>query len=353
MSSKEVYNVRLEPVGIDIEVEEDETVLDAAFRQGIAVPHGCKEGQCASCKSILIEGEIDLKKYSTFALSDMERDQDHILLCRTLPFSDLEIELLNYDEELLAYSIPVKDFGAEVTGITPLTHDIRLLEITIDKPLKFWAGQYVDITLPDQAITRSFSMANPPSETEKLAFIIKRYQGGAFSGQLDGSEDGSGGGLAVGTKLQLRGPFGTCFRRERHEGPLILVGGGSGMSPLWSIFQDHVESGEDRPVRFFYGARTQADLFYLDEIKELGAKLADFAFIPVLSDAADDDGWSGEKGMVHEILQKHLADLDLSDGGDAYTCGPPPMIDAVLPMLIMSDIEGDHIFFDKFTQASG
>ncbi|MGH1484326.1 MAG: CDP-6-deoxy-delta-3,4-glucoseen reductase, partial [Geminicoccales bacterium] len=137
------------------------------------------------------------------------------------------------------------------------------------------------------------------------------------------------------------------------EGPLILVGGGSGMSPLWSIFQDHVESGEKRAVRFFYGARTQADLFYLDEIKELGAKLDDFAFIPVLSDAADDDDWSGEKGMVHEVLQRHLAELDLSDGGDAYTCGPPPMIDAVMPMLIMSDIEGDHIFFDKFTQASG
>ena len=346
MSSKEVYNVRLEPVGIDIEVEEDETVLDAAFRQGIAVPHGCKEGQCASCKSILIDGEIDLKKYSTFALSDMERDQEHILLCRTVAFSDLEIELLNYDEELLAYSIPVKDFEGEVSGIVPLTHDIRLLEITIDKPLKFWAGQYVDITLPDQAITRSFSMANSPSETEKLAFIIKRYDGGAFSGQLDG-------GIKLGSTVELRGPYGTCFRREKHEGPLILVGGGSGMSPLWSIFQDHVESGEERPVRFFYGARSEADLFYLDKIKELGAKLADFDFVPVLSDAADDDDWTGERGMVHEVLQAHLADLDLANGADAYTCGPPPMIDAVLPMLIMSDIEGDHIFFDKFTQASG
>lgn len=346
MSSKEVYNVRLEPVGIDIEVEEDETVLDAAFRQGIAVPHGCKEGQCASCKSILIDGEIDLKKYSTFALSDMERDQEHILLCRTLAFSDLEIELLNYDEELLAYSIPVKDFEGEVSGIEPLTHDIRLLEITIDKPLKFWAGQYVDITLPDQAITRSFSMANSPGETEKLAFIIKRYDGGAFSGQLDG-------GLTVGTKVELRGPYGTCFRREKHEGPLILVGGGSGMSPLWSIFQDHVESGEERPVRFFYGARTEADLFYRDEIEKLGAKLKDFEFIPALSDISDDTDWSGERGFIHEVLKQHIEKLDLSDGGDAYTCGPPPMIDAVLPMLIMSDIEGDHIFFDKFTQASG
>ena len=351
MSSKEVYNVRLEPVGIEMEVEEDETVLEAAFRQGIAIPHGCKEGQCASCKSILIDGEIELKKYSTFALNDMERDQDHILLCRTLAFTDLEIELLNFDEELLAYSIPVKDFEAEVSGVEHLTHDIRLLEITIDKPLKFWAGQYVDITLPDQEITRSFSMANPPSETEKLQFIIKRYEGGAFSGQLDGS--GSGGGLAVGTKLGLRGPFGTCFRREDRKGPLILVGGGSGMSPLWSIFQDHIESGEDRPVRFFYGARTESDLFYVDEINALGKKLADFEFIPALSDAAEDADWAGEKGFIHDVLAEHLKALDINGEGDAYTCGPPPMIDAVMPVLIMADIEGDRIFFDKFTQATG
>ena len=353
MSSKEVYRVRLEPVGIEIEVEEDETVLDAAFRQGIAVPHGCKEGQCASCKSILIDGEIDLKKYSTFALSDMERDQEHILLCRTLAFSDLEIELLNYDEELLTYSIPVKDFEGEVTGITPLTHDIRLLEITIDKPLKFWAGQYVDITLPDQAITRSFSMANPPGEAEKLAFIIKRYEGGAFSGQLDGSEAGSGGGLAIGSRLQLRGPYGTCFRRERRKGPLILVGGGSGMSPLWSILQDHVASGEQRPVRFFYGARTEADLFYLDEIKALGEKLSDFEFIPALSDLGDDAGWGGERGFIHEVLREYINNFDLDDEGDAYTCGPPPMIDAVIPVLQIGGLDGDRIFFDKFTQASG
>ncbi|NJM92858.1 MAG: 2Fe-2S iron-sulfur cluster binding domain-containing protein, partial [Rhodospirillaceae bacterium] len=308
MSSKEVYTVRLEPVGIEIEVEEGETVLEAAFRQGIAVPHGCKEGQCASCKSILIDGEIDLKKYSTFALNDMERDQDHILLCRTLAYSDLEIELLNFDEELLAYSIPVREFDAEVAGITPLTHDIRLLEITIDKPLKFWAGQYVDITLPDQAITRSFSMANPPGEAEKLAFIIKRYEGGAFSGQLDG-------GLRVGTGLKLRGPFGTCFRREGRQGPLILVGGGSGMSPLWSILQDHVASGEERPVRFFYGARSEADLFHLDEIGALGAKLRDFRFIPALSHVGDDATWSGERGFIHDVLRKHIGEFDLDDGG--------------------------------------
>ena len=196
-------------------------------------------------------------------------------------------------------------------------------------------------------------MANPPSETEKLAFIIKRYEGGAFSGQLDGSEAGSGGGLGVGAKLELRGPYGTCLRREGRGGPLILVGGGSGMSPLLSIFRDHVESGEERPVRFFYGARTEADLFYLDEINELGAKLDDFRFIPALSDIGDDADWSGERGFIHEVLREHINEFDLDDEGDAYTCGPPPMIDAVIPVLQIGGLDGDRIFFDKFTQASG
>jgi propane monooxygenase reductase subunit len=350
MSSKEVYTVRLEPIGIEMEVEEDETVLEAAFRQGISLPHGCKEGQCASCKSILLEGDVDLKKYSTFALNEMEREQEHILLCRTLAYSDLEIELLNYDEELLSRSIPVKDYDGVIAGITRLTRDIRLLEITIDKPLKFWAGQYVDITLPDQEITRSFSMANPPSETERLGFIIKKYPDGAFSGELDAD---AGGSIDVGASVRLKGPYGSCFRREEHEGPMILVGGGSGMSPLLSILRDQVASSEDRPIRFFYGARTQADLFYRDEIEALGSKLGDFAFIPALSHAEDDAEWQGEKGFVHEVLQRHLGALDLDDGADAYACGPPPMIDAVLPILQIGGLEGDRIYFDKFTQAIG
>ena len=346
MSLKESYNVRLEPVGIEMDVEEDETVLEAAFRQGVSLMHGCKEGQCASCKSILLAGEIELKKYSTFALNDMERDQDHILLCRTLAYSDLEIELLSYDEELLSRSIPVKDFAGVVTGITRLTHDIRLLEVAIDQPLKFWAGQYADITLPEPGITRSFSMANPPSETETLAFIIKKYPDGAFSAQLDG-------GIAIGAELRLRGPFGTCFRREDRDGPLILVGGGSGMSPLWSILQDHIDSGEDRPVRLFYGARTSADLFYLDEIAALGRRIADFEFIPALSDADGDSAWSGERGMIHEVLGVYLNNLDLDGEGDAYACGPPPMIDAAIPVLQIGGIESDRIYFDKFTPATG
>src|ERR1700693_30461 len=140
-----VHTVRFEPVGVEMDVNEGETVLDAAFRQGISLMHGCKEGQCSSCKALLIDGDIELLKYSTFALPDYQKGTDHILRCRTFAYSDITVELLDYDEDLMRRSIPVRNYDATLTGITPLTHDIRLLEIELDDPLRFWAGQYVDL----------------------------------------------------------------------------------------------------------------------------------------------------------------------------------------------------------------
>ena len=345
MSAAAVHTVRFEPVGIEMEVEEGETVLDAAFRQGISLMHGCKEGQCGSCKSRLVDGDIELLKYSTFALPEYESETGHVLLCRTHVFSDITVELLNYDEDLLSRSIAVTEFLGRVVATSALTHDIRLLEIEIERPLKFWAGQYVDLTLADHKITRAFSMANAPAEGRLLKFIIKKYPNGAFSSLLDGE-------LKVGDVVSAKGPYGTCFRREARPGPMLLIGGGSGMSPLWSILTDHVESGESRPIRFFYGARTRADLFYLDELTAIAAKLSDFRFIPALSHASDEDKWEGETGFVHDVVLRHLRANKLDGAIDAYACGPTPMIDALLPVLQMNGVEPDHIFFDKFTPAT-
>ena len=339
-----IHMVRFEPVGIDMSVAEGETVLDAAFRQGIAVMHGCKEGQCSSCKSLLLEGDVEMKKYSTFALSDQERDSGHILLCRTLAYSDITVELLNYDEDLMRRSIPVKEYDATVTAITSLTHDIRLLEIQLDEPLRFWAGQYVDLTIPAAGITRSYSMANTAHGKGRLQFIIKKYPSGAFSSQLDGE-------LRPGDRMIAKGPFGTCFRRENEPGPLVLVGGGSGMSPLWSILNDHILSGEQRPVRFFYGARGKRDLFYLEALADFASKLPDFRFIPALSSADPGDEWTGQTGFIHEVLDRVLREEALPGNIDAYACGPGVMIDAVIAKLQMAGVAPERLFFDKFTQA--
>ncbi|WP_175857647.1 FAD-binding oxidoreductase [Burkholderia anthina] len=345
MSEKRVHTVRFEPVGVEMEVEEGEWVLDAAFRQGIAVMHGCREGQCSSCKCVLLDGDAEVQKYSTFALPDYERDTGHILLCRTYAYSDITVELLNYDEDVLSRSIAVKEFQGKVVGIKPLTHDIRLLQVELDEPLKFWAGQFVELTVPGVGIMRSYSMANTPSDPTRLEFIIKKYPDGAFSSLLDGS-------LEIGTPVQAKGPYGGCFRREGRQGPLILVGGGSGMSPLWSILNDHVQSGEKRPVRFFYGARNRSDLFYLEQFAELEQQIDDFRFIPALSQPLDEDAWNGETGYIHDVVERTLRAERLEGEMDAFSCGPPPMIDALLPVLQRAGVAPEHIYFDKFTPAA-
>ncbi len=344
------YRVRLAPVGVEFDVEPDETVLGAAFRQGIALPHGCKEGQCSACKSILTDGEVDMLRYSTFALNDSEKESGHILLCRARACSDIEVELLNYDEELLARAIAVKTFNGRVTRIDRLTHDIRRIGIELESPIKFWAGQYVDITVTTEAgetITRSFSMANTPLETQNLEFIIKKYPQGKFSGELDS------GGIQVGAEVQVVGPYGACFRRENRDGPMILVGAGSGLSPVWSILNDHLMSGETRPIYFFYGARTRDDLFYLEEIAALKEAHPEVEFVPVLSHADDDADWQGERGFVHERVNARLKELAIDGHGDVYACGPPPMIDALQPVLFMNGFESERVFFDRFTTSSG
>ena len=332
-----------------MEVVEGETVLDAAFRQEIALMHGCKEGQCASCKGILNQGDIELLKHSTFALSEAERDAGYILLCRTLVYSDIEVELLNYDEELLSHSIPVKEYDARICAIDALTHDILRLEVESDTALKFWAGQYVDVTVPGKEVTRSYSMANPPGRDGKLAFIIKKYPGGAFSSLLEGD-------LAAGSPLVLKGPFGMCFRRAGRVGPMVLIGGGSGMSPLWSILQDHLAVGEPRRVTFFYGARARRDLFYLDELAAISRQERRFRFIPALSHRSADDEWRGEVGPIHEVVARRLPEM-ADDGWDSsetdvYACGPAPMIDAVLGVLQGKSFLPPNIYVDRFTPFS-
>ena len=169
------HRVRFEPVGIEIEADEDETVLNAAFRQGVMLMHGCKEGQCSACKSFLLDGDIDMERYSTFALADYELEEGYVLLCRSHAYSDLAVELINYDEEMLRSGVPIQVVQTRVETIEPLTRDLRRLVLALEDPpeMAFNPGQYVDITIPGTTKTRSFSMANTPSTDDHLEFVIE------------------------------------------------------------------------------------------------------------------------------------------------------------------------------------
>jgi propane monooxygenase reductase subunit len=330
------HSVRLEPVGIEFEVDEDETVLEGAFRQGLMLMHGCKEGQCAACKSFLLDGEVDLDKYSTFALPDYEEEEGWTLLCRAHAYSDLEVELINYDEEILRSGVALRTVRTRIEAIEPLTRDIRRLVLRIeDGGMPFHPGQYVDIGIPGTDEHRSFSMANTHSEDGRLEFMIKLYPGGRFSGLL------ADGGLKIGDELEVKGPYGVFTLRDT-ERPLVFIGGGAGMAPILSLLRSMADLGIQRPAVYYYGAREEQDLFHLDELRELAAALPGFRFVPALSDA----DWEGETGLITDVVDR--CEPDLADV-DAYLCGPPPMVDAAMELLLRRGAPEGQIHFDKFT----
>jgi len=340
MADKHV--VRFEPVGIDIEVAEDQTILRAAGEQGIMLMHGCKEGQCSACKSFVLEGDdIELEKYSTFALPDFELEEGYTLLCRAHPYEDVTIELLNYDEDMIRSGLPIQEAVAEVVANEPVTHDMRHLVLRLVEPkeLKFFPGQYVDISVPGTSATRSFSMANTTStSTGQLEFVIKIFPDGLFSHLLDTQ-------LAVGDRLELTGPFGVFTLREADDARLIFVGGGAGMAPILSLLRSMGERGIHRQATYYYGARRRADLCFEDELRGLEELLPNFRYLPALSETAD-DGWDGEVGLITDVVRRHEDDLT---GVHAYVCGPPPMVEAAMPMLAALGVAEKRIYYDKFT----
>ncbi|HEX6444055.1 MAG TPA: 2Fe-2S iron-sulfur cluster binding domain-containing protein [Streptosporangiales bacterium] len=336
------HKVRFEPVGIDIEVDEDDTILRAAFAQGVMLMHGCKEGQCASCKSFVLDGDdIELDRYSTFALPEFEKDEGFTLLCRAHAYEDLTIELLNYDEEMIRSGLPIQRAEVEVVSKDNVTHDMRHLVVKLIEPtaVKFFPGQYVDFTVPGHEATRSFSMANTSSlESGQLEFVIKIYPDGLFSEFLDTE-------VAVGDRLEINGPYGVFTLRDAPGSGLVFVGGGAGIAPILSLLRSMAERGIDRPARFYYGARRRRDLCFGDELTGLAGKLPGFRYVPALSEP-DDDEWDGETGLITDVVRRLEPDLS---GSDVYVCGPPPMVEAALELLPELGVAEKRIFYDKFT----
>jgi len=335
--------VRFEPVGIEIEIDEEQNVLRGAAEQGIMLMHGCKEGQCAACKSFVLEGEdIEHDRYSTFALPDYEKEEGYTLLCRAHVYEDVTIELLNYDEEMIRSGLPIQQGVAEVVANDPVTHDMRHLVLKLIEPaeIKFFPGQYMDLTIPGTDTVRSFSMANTTSrDGGLLEFVIKVYPDGQFSHFLDKK-------VQIGDRLDLSGPFGVFTLREG-DNDLVLVGGGAGMAPILSLLRSMAERGLERKATFFYGARGQRDLCFEEELRDLEQRLPNFQYVPALSEPSDqEDDWDGETGLITDVVKRHAGNLA---GAHAYVCGPPPMVEAAVPLLAQLGVEEKRVYYDKFT----
>jgi phenol hydroxylase P5 protein len=339
------YQLLIEPLGATIEVEEGQTLLDAALRQGIYIPHACGHGLCGTCKVQVSDGEVDHGHANPFALMDFERDAGKTLACCATLQSDATIEA-DIDEEPDAEIIPVRDFDCTVSRIESLTPTIKAIFLKLDKPLHFQAGQYVQVVIPGIEGGRAFSIANSPAQvqaTGEVELNVRILKGGAGTTWLHEQ-------LKAGDALRISGPYGRFFVRKSANEPVVFFAGGSGLSSPRSMILDLLESGSTLPITLVYGQRSQEELYYDAEFRALAEQHANFNYVPALSDAALGDSWQGAQGYVHDVAKAHFAGN--FSGNKAYLCGPPVMIEACISTLMQGRLYERDIYTEKFLSAA-
>lgn len=328
------------PQDVTVNVAPGQTLLEAALANGVAYPHDCTVGTCASCKTKLKQGRVREATPFGYTLSKEELDAGYILACQAVPRDDLTVvEIPSRGADLP----PPQKLSGSIVATQALTHDILKVTLRTERPVDYVAGQYANVRAPGLPRSRSYSFADAPQRggRSELNFFIRKVPGGAFTDALFG-------GRLDGKPLEIEAPQGS-FHLRGGNAPMLCIAGGSGLAPLISILEDARKTRIRRPCLLLFGARTRADLYMLDAIQNLANVWLDaFQFVPVLSHEPADSDWTGARGMVTEFITTPAPDVPWS-GTEAYMCGPPPMIDAAITRLVDAGVPLDAIHYDKFT----
>lgn len=336
------YQITLKPSGHIFSAHPDETVLQAALREGFPLPYGCRNGACGTCKGKIIQGTVDFGSHNEDTLTEMEKQAGMALFCCALPLSDLVIEC----REIGAIKdIKVKTLPCRVHKLERVAPGVMVISLKLpaNERLQFLAGQYIDIFMKNGK-RRSFSLANAPHDDELLQLHVRNYLGGTFAEHVFTR-------MKERDILRFEGPLGTFFLREDSVKPIIFVASGTGFAPVKSILEHafHVRNlrGNERQMVLYWGNRTKADLYMTDLAENWQRKHDNFTFIPVLSEALPPDNWSGRTGLVHQVV---LEDLDDLTGYQVYACGTPAMVEAAhKDFTRLRGLPEDEFFSDAFT----
>ncbi|CCU73057.1 2Fe-2S iron-sulfur cluster-binding protein [Thalassolituus oleivorans] len=338
--SAQPSKLTIEGIDGEFEVKPKETILAAALRQGVRFPHSCRVGGCATCKCQLKIGKVKELTSAAYILSKEDLDQSYILGCQSIPKGDVTIRIDSLVDGVGA--APVATAG-RIIGKDKLTHDIVKIDVELDNSMTYLAGQYALLSVPGLIdAPRSYSFATPTGNQggRYLTFFIREVAGGEMSTWMNESAE-------TGQSIVVEGPYGDFYLRNSDK-PLILIAGGSGLAPILAILEDALQFKNPRDVTFLFGARTQNDLYCLDQIIRIQDNWAGkFEFIPVLSAEPEESDWQGERGFITESLKRFAG-----PNKQAYLCGPPPMLDAAEAVLNDAGISINDVFSDKFLDRS-
>ena len=327
------YKIIIQNKQKSIDVSMGHTILESALNQEIDFPHGCKSGNCGACKSILHSGNVEMSPYSEYALTHEEKHRGLILACRSVPWSDCKISLLD-ESEIIVHATRLLE--CEVINLFQVTHDIKVVRMKVKNggPYEFTAGQYASLTF-NNFPPRDYSMANSPDNNE-LEFHIRLLPEGAVTPHVQN-------GLKVGDLVKLQGPYGTAYFRKHHSGPIIAVGGGSGLAPIKSILKQALKMDAKRPIVFYFGVRSDRDIYLENKFTKLAQTHENFSFIPVLSQPEGATNY--RTGFISDSISEDLYDID---GSKAYIAGPPVMVESVVRALRNLGIRREDCHADAF-----
>ena len=332
--AKAEATVNFAPAGKSVSIRFDETLLDAGLRQDVNLPYECRNGGCGQCKCTVRSGKVDPGLYQPSALSEEERAAGKVLLCCATALGDVEIDYV-------PPTVPsaIREHKARVVKLEKLSHDVMrvMLKLPEGQKIPFKAGQYINIIL-DDGQRRAFSFANPPHQPELIELQIRLVPGGRFTSHVFA-------GMKEGDEVRFDGPLGDFTLRES-ERPIVFVAGATGFAPVKSMVEDAFHRGLKRPIYLYWGVRRLADLYLPDLPARWAEEHENFHFIPVLSDAAPEDNWTGRTGLVHEAI---LADFPDLAGKEIYACGSVKMVEAIFPSLKSQGAEEGMCFSDAFT----
>jgi CDP-4-dehydro-6-deoxyglucose reductase len=332
------HQITVQPSGRSFSAEPDETLLDAALRQGLTLPYGCKDGACGACKGKVLSGQVDHGKSQAHALSDAEKAEGKTLYCCAKAESDLVIEC---KQMTLAGDIPVKTLPSRIEKMERLAPDVieMFLRLPANERLQFWAGQYIDILLKDGK-KRSFSLANAPHDDEFLQLHIRHVPGGLFTEQVFTT-------MKARDILRFNGPHGSFYLREESTKPVILLAGGTGFAPIKAIVEHAIAEKCTRPLHVYWGAKARIDLYQNALAEQWASQHANIKYVPVLSEPSASDNWDGRTGFVHQAVVADFPDLS---GYQVYACGSPLMIDAARADFVKAcRLPEEEFFADAFT----
>lgn len=318
-------------------VNEGESVLNAALRQGVMLPYSCKNGTCGSCKGRLETGEVHYPFHPPLALNREEIADGFALLCQAEPVTDLEIRVREIEA---VRDIHVRKMPARVIEKTLLAPEVMRIRIKLPSAqrLQFLAGQYLEILLEDGK-RRAFSIASPPQAEDEIELHVRHVDGGGFTGWVFEQ-------MKVRDILRLEAPLGTFFiRNDQLDRPMIFMGGGTGFAPLKSMLEDLLAHQDKRPVHLFWGAQNRADLYLHEQALDWAAANAHLQYSTALLNAKDAQATGSYHGNVHEAVLQQYPDLS---GHDIYMSGPPAMIDAGRNAFLEHGADSRRIFFDSF-----